>query len=117
MCYWRNNLAIKIHILQALEFNEICKQIKKVLIQIHYFWQMKNIVCVFLFLISFNAVAQKYADTSYYLVDSLSIDALGKQDVKLLDSCLKVYHASNQDTTRIKTLTFLIEEMASNDWI
>ena len=87
------------------------------LIQIHYFWQMKNIFCVFLFLISFNAVAQKYADTSYYLVDSLSIDALSKEDVKLLDSCLRVYHASKQDTTRIKTLTFLIEEMVSNDWI
>ena len=86
------------------------------LIQIHYFWQMKNIFCVFLFLISFNAVAQKYADTSYYLVDSLSIDALSKEDIKLLDSCLSVYHASKQDTTRIKTLTFLIEEMVSNDW-
>jgi tetratricopeptide (TPR) repeat protein len=85
--------------------------------KIHYFYKMKIIICFTLFLITFNAVSQKYADTSYYLVDSLSIDALGKQDVKLLDSCLKVYHASKQDTTRIKTLTFLIEAMASNDWI
>ena len=77
---------------------------------------MKNIFCVFLFIISFNVVAQKYADTSYYLVDSLSLDDLSKGDVKLLDSCLKVYHASKQDTSRIKTLTFLIEEMVSNDW-
>ncbi|MDG2227477.1 MAG: tetratricopeptide repeat protein [Flavobacteriales bacterium] len=77
---------------------------------------MKNIFCVFLFIISLNVVAQKYADTSYYLVDSLSLDDLSKGDVKLLDSCLKVYHASKQDTSRIKTLTFLIEEMVSNDW-
>ena len=72
---------------------------------------MKNIIYIILFLASFSGFSQEFSDKEYYLVDSLSIDALGKEDVKLLDSCLKVYHASKQDTSRIKTLTFLIEEM------
>jgi hypothetical protein len=44
-----------------------------------------------------GAHAQKYADVSYYLIDSLEIDKLGDDDKVLLDSFLTIYHANDQD--------------------
>jgi len=77
---------------------------------------MKYISYIILFLISFNGVTQEFADKKYYLVDSLVLEELTKQDRELLDSCLKIYHTSKEDTTKIKALSDLIAPMMAEDW-
>jgi tetratricopeptide (TPR) repeat protein len=77
---------------------------------------MKHITFIILFFISFSTFAQEFADKEYYLVDSLKLERLSKQDSQLLDSCLNIYHSGEEDTTKIKILTILVESMISEAW-
>ena len=77
---------------------------------------MKNIIYIILFIISFNGVSQEFADKEYYLVDSLVLEELPLEDLQLLDSCLKVYHTYKEDTTKIKALNGICENMIAEDW-
>ena len=77
---------------------------------------MKNIIYIILFLISFSGITQDFADKEYYLVDSLVLEKLPLEDLKLLDSCLKVHHSAKDDTSKIKSLNAICENMVSEDW-
>ncbi len=63
-----------------------------------------------------QCVAQNYADKEYYLVDSLDLDALIETDRQLIDSCLRVYYKSKDDTSRINALNGICENMMHEDW-
>ena len=58
----------------------------------------------------FNGVAQNFAPKKFYLVDSLDLTILNKDDRKLIDSCLSVFHKSTQDTDRVNAINVIIEE-------
>jgi serine phosphatase RsbU (regulator of sigma subunit)/tetratricopeptide (TPR) repeat protein len=76
---------------------------------------------LFLFVLSFifheSINAQIYADKNYYLVDKLNLDSLTEFDSKLLDSCLKIYHQTKNDTIKVNTLAVICERMIDNNWI
>ncbi len=55
-----------------------------------------------------NTVA--YASKDYFLVDSLDLNSITPSDSILIDSCLKIYHAANDDTSRINTISIIVEE-------
>lgn len=58
--------------------------------------------------------AQEFSDKDFFLVDSIILDELPSTEVKLLDSCLKKYHALKQDTDKVKIISFLIDESFSH---
>ncbi len=67
-------------------------------------------------LCSFALNAQvHFADKKYYLIDSLDLDHMSAPDKVLLDSCLRIYHASaSNDTTRLKQLGYLSDGLSDN---
>jgi tetratricopeptide (TPR) repeat protein len=77
---------------------------------------MKNLISIILFLITFNGVAQHFADKEYYLIDSLVLEELGEGDRTLMDSCLKVYHKAEHDTDKINALNGICENMMDDSW-
>lgn len=86
-----------------------------------YFSKVKNLLPFLLIVIlclakDFQCFAQNYADKAYYLVDSLDLDALTESDKKLIETSLKEYHKTKDDTTKIKALNGICENMMHNDW-
>jgi two-component sensor histidine kinase/Tfp pilus assembly protein PilF len=77
---------------------------------------MKHIIYILLFLNSFNAVAQKYADKEYYLVDSLVLEELTEGDRELIDNSLKKYHSAEEDSSQINALNDICENVMHDDW-
>jgi tetratricopeptide (TPR) repeat protein len=73
---------------------------------------------LFLLALFCNAFAYaQFADKNYYLVDSLTIKDLTRSDQVKLDSLLKIYHASKNDSVRIEALTGLTNLDDFNTWI
>ena len=56
-------------------------------------------------------------DDNFYLIDSLNIQKLSQHDKDLLDSVLKMYHATKNDTVRLKALEIISEKLWSPQWI
>ena len=54
-------------------------------------------------------LAQTYADSKYYLVDSLELDKLSEDDKVILDSSLSKYHNVTQDSLKLKYINDIIE--------
>lgn len=78
-----------------------------------------NYLFIFLFwvvLFSQQTYAQTYANKSFYLVDSLDLSKLNKDDRLLLDSCLKEYHSAKHDTIKINALNGICENMINESW-
>ena len=82
----------------------------------YYISSIKHIIYILLFLISFNLVAQEFADKEYYLVDSLVLEELTEGDRELLESSLKAYHRAKDDTSKINALNNICENMMHEDW-
>ena len=61
--------------------------------------------------------AQSYADKNHYLIDSLELDKLTDVDRHLLDSCLKDYHAAENDIEKINALVGICGNMNNDIWI
>lgn len=59
--------------------------------------------------------AQKYADKSFYLIDSLDLSTLTESNVQKLDSCLTVYHQTEHDTVKIDALKAILSNL-NNYW-
>jgi serine phosphatase RsbU (regulator of sigma subunit)/Tfp pilus assembly protein PilF len=78
--------------------------------------KLKALVYITLFLISFNGIAQQFADKQYYLIDSLDLEKLTPQDKKLLTSSLEKYHTAKSDTGKINALSNICENMMHDDW-
>ncbi len=75
---------------------------------------MKKVV-VFLFAsaLLFVCRAQEFANSERYLVDSLLIKELPESDQILLDSILDQYHSSEEDTAKMKLISYLNSEFKS----
>ena len=69
---------------------------------------MRLIVHFFL-LFSFSAFGQKYADKSYYLIDSLDLSKVSEADIGLIESNLKEYHKSDNDSLKYQFVDHIIE--------
>ena len=69
---------------------------------------MKNTLLL-IFLFPLLVFSQQFADKEYYLVDSLVLSNISKSDKHLIDSCLAIYHKSNNDSVKIKTIRYLTE--------
>ena len=61
--------------------------------------------------------AQKIADKSYYLVDSLDLTTLNTADSLLIDTTLTSYYNTTNDTVRIKKIQNLIEQCSNDIWV
>lgn len=68
--------------------------------------------------------SQTFAPTKFYLIDSLDLKVLTKNDRKLLDSCLTLFHSVKEDSIKIKHVNFIVEQCQDekvwpkyNDWI
>jgi len=83
---------------------------------VSYISYIKYLTYILLFLISFNGLAQEFADKAYYLVDSLVLDAIGDNDKQIITSSLKLYHAAKDDTSKINALNDICENMMHEDW-
>lgn len=62
---------------------------------------------IFLFVIQTNG--QTYADKKYYLVDSLELNKLSKDDKEIVNSALTKYHKTTKDSLRLKYINDIIE--------
>jgi serine phosphatase RsbU (regulator of sigma subunit) len=62
------------------------------------------------------AQQQKFADKSFYLVDSLVLEELSESNLRLIDSCLTLYHKTKEDSAKWKHLNVIIENTYSDDW-
>ncbi len=71
---------------------------------------MRKLTYILFFLTSLQGITQEVADKEYYLIDGLILDELAEADKKLIDSCLKVYHKSNEDTVGLNAINVLIEQ-------
>jgi len=56
--------------------------------------------------------SQVFADKTFYLIDSLIIEEVSKQDRQLIDSVLTLYHKEKKDTIKLK----LISEIVETSW-
>jgi tetratricopeptide (TPR) repeat protein len=63
-----------------------------------------------------KSTAQKFADKSYYLVDSLVLTSLNADDRVLIDSCLKNFHKAGHDTAKVQALNGICMGMLDNSW-
>ena len=59
---------------------------------------------------------QNYAPKKFYLIDSLNLASLGKDDRQLIDSCLTLYHKTKDDSTKINALSGICENMMDESW-
>ena len=89
----------------------------------YYISFIKHIIYILLLLISFNGVAQEFADKEYYLVDSLVLEELSETDKLLIDSCLKVFHQTTKDTAKLNVINIIIQKSSGinvypkyNEW-
>lgn len=69
----------------------------------------------FLFVLNVACYAQNFADQEYYLIDSLDLTTVTKNDSLVIEKALKNYHKAIDDTSRIQALEFLVEECLNND--
>jgi serine phosphatase RsbU (regulator of sigma subunit) len=69
-----------------------------------------------LFIIPTLLLGNKIADKNHYLIDSLVFEDLSQFDQNLLDSCLSIYHNSEQDTIKIEALNIICDNLVSDVW-
>jgi serine phosphatase RsbU (regulator of sigma subunit)/Tfp pilus assembly protein PilF len=71
----------------------------------------RDLTCVvFLLACAGPATAQNYGDKTFYLVDSLVLDALSPEDRELIDTTIRLYHRAAHDTTRLGLIEHIVDE-------
>lgn len=71
-----------------------------------------SILCLF-----GSLFAQKYGDKDYFLVDSLNLESLTESDLIILNEALNKYHNSKHDTSKLKALELISENLMHDIWI
>ena len=69
-----------------------------------------------LFILPIFLFGNSIADKDYYLLDSLDYESLSNYDQTLLDSCLKIFHTTDKDTSKIEALNFVCDNLVSDVW-
>ncbi len=72
--------------------------------------------CFFLvlYLLPTSLTAQKYADKTIYLIDSLTLNKLNNSDKNLIDSIVKLYHQTKSDTSKYRLIEYLVEQCSNS---
>ena len=73
-------------------------------------------VLLFFMLSLSQGFTQSFAPKKFYLIDSLNLASLNKDDRQLIDSCLTLYHKAKDDTTKINALSGICENMMDESW-
>ena len=76
----------------------------------------QHVILVFI-LLSNICWAQNFADKNFYLVDSLDVSQLHENDKSLIDSLMKEYHQTKEDTVHLSLLNKLVSECENKIWI
>lgn len=71
---------------------------------------MKYLLSISLIIFGSPCFSQHFADKKYYLVDHLVLEKLTPEDKELIESNLKTYHSTKEDTTRINAINTIVEE-------
>lgn len=69
---------------------------------------------LFIFWFTNLCFSQNYADKNHYLVDSLDLSLIQESELKHLDSCLSLFHASKNDLTKIEIINSLVKNSYNN---
>ncbi|MGE0560768.1 MAG: tetratricopeptide repeat protein [Flavobacteriales bacterium] len=75
------------------------------------------IVSLCLLYLSNTLFAQKYGDKDYFLVDSLNLESLSENDLDILNQALNKYHNAKHDTSKLKSLEMISENLMHDVWI
>ncbi|MCW8969596.1 MAG: hypothetical protein OQK43_13680, partial [Flavobacteriales bacterium] len=77
-----------------------------------------TIILVLLFIGNFQFLnAQEFADKKFYLVDSLNLESLTKEDKTVIDSSLTNYHNTKNDSIKLFQLNHLITNCENKIWM
>ena len=61
--------------------------------------------------------SQNFGDIDRYLIDSVSVSTLSKEDSTILANSLNEFHAAENDTGRINALDQICENLQDDCWI
>ncbi len=75
------------------------------------------IIILFILGFSLESKAQLFAPKKFYLVDSLVLKNLTKQDKSLIDSALTEYHKSANDSVKLNLLSEIVSDCENEIWI
>ena len=75
------------------------------------------VISIVFLLLTVIGQSQNYAPKDYYLIDSLSLDNLTISDKEIINNSLILYHKAANDTSRIKALDNICENMMDDKWI
>ncbi|MBA3663891.1 MAG: tetratricopeptide repeat protein [Bacteroidetes bacterium] len=74
-------------------------------------------ISLLLFLLCYFGGFSQYADKKYYLVDSIELSLLDKEDKNTLDSLITIYHQAKTDSVKLITLDRLTHLNDFNTWV
>ncbi|MFT5822313.1 MAG: two-component sensor histidine kinase [Crocinitomix sp.] len=77
--------------------------------------RLNTVLFSILIFFGINCNAQTYGDKGFYLIDSLDLDQLNPNEFDLLDSCLIEYSKAKEDTSKLRWIMLLPDEMSSDD--
>lgn len=77
---------------------------------------MKLLIYILFLLSPTIVLCQDYTDKNYYLIDELDIKSFTESDKILLDSCISNYHSTKNDTTKVRILINMCENMMNDHW-
>lgn len=73
-------------------------------------------ILTFFSILTITSQNKKFADKSFYLVDSLVLEDLPERNVFIIDSCLALYHKTDNDSLKWNYLNIIIENTYSEAW-
>ncbi len=65
---------------------------------------------------SSNVMGQSFK-SEYYLVDTLDLQNFSKEDKRVLDSALTIYHNAKDDTAKLQAISVAIEGIEHDHWV
>ncbi|MBL4670308.1 MAG: tetratricopeptide repeat protein [Flavobacteriales bacterium] len=71
---------------------------------------------LFLALLANSFSAKNVLDSNYYLINNFNLKELTNNDQKIVDSCLTIFHNAKEDTTKIKVLSHICDNIMDDSW-
>lgn len=65
----------------------------------------------------YSVFAQRYGDKDFFLIDSLNLEELSENDRIILNEALNKYHNSKHDTSKLRALELISENLMHDVWI
>lgn len=77
----------------------------------------RNPLRIIIFLFALLVVDELWAnEEAFYLLDDIDIQSFSQHDQEIIDSCLKVYHQSDDPLLRSNALLFLVNNIGDDRW-